>query len=307
MKKLLFLFNPYSGKAQIKNKLLEIVDTMVKAGYEVNIYPTQARDDARRIVEEKAKDYDLIVCSGGDGTLDETVSGMMESEKKVPIGYIPAGSTNDFANSLKIPKDMVKAAKIAVSGEKYSCDIGTFNEKIFVYVAAFGIFTDVSYTTRQEWKNILGHAAYILEGAKSLHTIKAYPMRVEYEDVVIEDEFILGMITNSNSVGGFKNMTGKNVLLDDGLFEVTLIRKPKNPMELNEILASLTKLIDNTDLIYSFKTDKIKFSTEAEVPWTLDGEFGGSPNEVVVSNRHQALEIMVKKKEKHEALPKQEE
>lgn len=268
--------NPYSGKAQIKNKLLQIVDIMVKAGYEVTIYPTQARADALNMVQKRAKKYDLVVCSGGDGTLDEAVSGMMLSEKKVPLGYIPAGSTNDFANSLKIPKDMVKAAKAAVSGKKFACDVGKFNDSFFIYVAAFGIFTAVSYKTSQEWKNILGHAAYILEGAKSLHEITSYRMRVEYEDQVIEDEFIYGMITNSNSVGGFKNMTGKNVLLDDGKFEVTLIRKPKNLVELNEILASLSNMIDDTDAIYSFKSDCITFYAEEKVPWTLDGEYGGS-------------------------------
>ncbi len=295
MKKLLFIFNPYSGKAQIKNKLLQIVDIMVKAGYEVTIYPTQARADALNMVQKRAKKYDLVVCSGGDGTLDEAVSGMMLSEKKVPLGYIPAGSTNDFANSLKIPKDMVKAAKVAVSGKKFACDVGKFNDSSFIYVAAFGIFTAVSYKTSQEWKNILGHAAYILEGAKSLHEITSYHMRVEHEDQVIEDEFIYGMITNSNSVGGFKNMTGKNVLLDDGKFEVSLIRKPKNLVELNEILASLSNLIDDTDAIYSFKSDCITFYAEEEVSWTLDGEYGGSPREVKIRNQQQALEIMVKK------------
>ncbi|MBO5303819.1 MAG: YegS/Rv2252/BmrU family lipid kinase [Lachnospiraceae bacterium] len=296
MKKLLFVFNPHAGKAQIKNKLLQIVDIMVKEGYEVTIYPTQAREDALNLVKKRAKKYDLVVCSGGDGTLDETVSGMMLSEKKVPLGYIPAGSTNDFANSLKIPKDMIKAAKIAVSGQKFACDVGKFNENTFIYVAAFGMFTEVSYSTRQEWKNILGHAAYLLEGMKSLQDITSYHMRVEYEDVVIEDEFIFGMITNSNSVGGFKNMTGKNVLLDDGKFEVTLIRKPKNIVELNEILASLTNLIDNTDLIYSFKTSQLNFLSEEEVAWTLDGEFGGSLQEVNIRNLQQAMEIMVKNK-----------
>lgn len=294
MKKLLFIFNPYSGKAQIKNKLLQIVDIMVKGGYEVTIYPTQARADAFRMVKERAEEFDLVVCSGGDGTLDEAVSGMILSGNLVPLGYIPAGSTNDFANSLKIPKDMVKAAEIAVSGQKFACDVGKFNEEPFVYVAAFGIFTAVSYKTRQDWKNILGHAAYILEGMKSLAEITSYYMHVEYEDKVIEDEFIYGMITNSSSVGGFKNMTGKNVLLDDGKFEVTLIRMPKNIVELNAILASLTNLIDDTDLIYSFKSDCITFSSDEEVSWTLDGEFGGSVREVTVQNMQRALEIMVK-------------
>lgn len=295
MKKLLFVFNPFSGKALIKNKLLGIIDNMVKEGYEVTAHPTQAREDAKELVSKRAGDYDLVVCSGGDGTLDEVVTGMMKSEIKVPIGYIPAGSTNDFARSLRIPKDMLKAAEIAVKGVPFACDIGMFNDRPFVYVAAFGMFTEVSYKTSQEWKNILGHAAYILEGAKSLHSVKSYPMHVEYEDMSIDDEFIFGMITNSVSVGGFKNMTGKNVKLDDGLFEVTLIRNPKNPIELNEILASLTNLIDDTDLIYSFKTDRVCFRMEEEIPWTLDGEFGGSHTELEIKNLKQELEIMVKK------------
>ncbi len=298
-KKLLFIFNSHSGKGQIKNKLLEIVDIMVKADYEVTIYPTQAREDALGKVRREAKDYDLVVCSGGDGTLDEAVTGMMLSEQKVPLGYIPAGSTNDFAASLKIPKDMIKAAEIAVNGKTFSCDVGEFNGDSFIYVAAFGLFTAVSYRTNQELKNILGHAAYILEGAKSLIDIKAYHMRVEYEDQVYEDEFIYGMITNSTSVGGFKNLTGKNVLLDDGLFEVTLIKMPKNPLELNEIILSLTSRKDESDLIYSFKTDYIRFYPDEVIPWTLDGEFGGEHQAVEIHNRCRALEIMVKNRESY--------
>lgn len=292
-KKLLFVFNPFSGKAQIKNQLLDIVDTMVKAGYEVTIYPTQAKEDAMHKVELEAGEYDLVVCSGGDGTLDEAVSGMMKREQKVPLGYIPAGSTNDFANSLGIPKDMVKAASVAVGEESFACDIGDFNGDSFVYVAAFGLFTEVSYKTPQNLKNILGHAAYILEGAKRLHDIPSYLMQVEYDNVRLQDEFIYGMITNSISVGGFKGMTGKDVMLDDGVFEVTLIKKPKNPIELNAILASLTNLIDDTDLIYSFKTDKVHFNCKTVIPWTLDGEFGGDHQEVTVTNLHRALELKV--------------
>ncbi len=294
MSRLLFIFNPYAGKAQIKNKLMQILDLMVKAGYEVTVHPTQFKGDAKRVARARAGEFDRIVCSGGDGTLDETVSGILLSGKEVPLGYIPAGSTNDFANSLRIPKDMIKAAKIAVTGRRFACDVGTFNEKPFVYVAAFGIFTAVSYRTSQQWKNILGHAAYILEGAKSLHDIQSYPMRVEYGDQVIEDEFIYGMITNSNSVGGFKNMTGKNVLLNDGKFEVTLIRMPKNIVDLNAILASLTNLIDDTDLIYSFKSDRIQFRSKKEVSWTLDGEFGGSVTDVSIRNMQRAVELVVK-------------
>ena len=295
-KKLLFIFNPCSGKGRIKNKLMEVIDIMVKAGYEVTIHSTQDREDAMQKVKNEAKNYDLVICSGGDGTLDEAVTGMMQSEKKVPLGYIPAGSTNDFANSLKIPKDIVKAAHVAVEGRKFPVDVGYFNGDSFIYIAAFGLFTDVSYQTSQELKNVLGHAAYILEGAKRLHNITSYKMRVEYDGNIIEDEFAYGMITNSVSVGGFKKLTGKNVLLDDGLFEVTLIRMPKNPVEWNEILSCLANLKDDSDLIYTFKTDCVKFLPEDVIPWTLDGEFGGEHKNVIVKNVHQALEIMVKNK-----------
>lgn len=296
-KKLLFVFNPHSGKAKIKNQLLEIVDTMVKADYEVTIYPTQAPGDAVHKVRKEAGEYDLVVCSGGDGTLDEVVTGMMYRGGRVPLGYIPAGSTNDFATSLKIPKDMVKAARTAVNGKPFLCDIGAFNKDFFVYVAAFGLFTEVSYKTSQEWKNVLGHAAYILKGARCLYDIPSYLMQVEYNNIRIQDEFIFGMISNSTSVGGFKGMTGKDVLLDDGVFEITLIKKPRNPIELNEIIASLINLVDDTDMVYSFKTDEVKFTAKTAIPWTLDGEFGGDQTDVVIKNVCQAVEIMVPKDE----------
>ena len=297
MKKLLFVFNPFSGKAQIKGQLLDIVDTMVKAGYEVTVYPTQAQGDAVHKVEEEAGTYDLVVCSGGDGTLDEVVTGMMRRDQRVPLGYIPAGSTNDFATSLGIPKEMAKSAYAAVNGRPFPCDIGAFNEDFFVYVAAFGLFTEVSYKTSQEWKNVLGHAAYILEGMRSLHEIPSFLMQVEYNNIRLQDEFIYGMISNSTSVGGFKGMTGKDVQLDDGVFEVTLIKKPKNPIELNEIIASLINLVDDTEMVYSFKTEQVRFTAKRVIPWTLDGEFGGDHEEVVVRNLCKAVDIMVPAKE----------
>ena len=293
MKKLLFVFNPFSGKAQIKNHLFEIVDTMVKADYEVTVYPTQCQGDAKEKVCREAENFDLVVCSGGDGTLDETVTGLMNCTKKVPLGYIPAGSTNDFATSLGIPKDMVEAAEIAVNGVPFSCDIGNFNGDNFVYVAAFGLFTDVSYKTSQEWKNLLGHAAYLLEGIKSLHEIPSFLMQVEFNNCCIQDEFIYGMITNSTSVGGFKGMTGNQVKLDDGVFEVTLIKKPRNPIELNEIIASLVNLVDDTNMIYSFKTGNVKFTAKKPVAWTLDGEYGGDHVAVEIKNQMQAIDIIV--------------
>jgi len=292
-KKLLFVFNPFSGKGQIKNKLVDILDQFVKNGYEVTIYPTQKPQDAKDLVAKRAGKYDLVVCSGVDGTLDEAVNGMIERERKVPIGYIPSGSTNDFAGSLKIPKNMIKAAQTVVGGVPFACDVGNFNGEYFVYIAAFGLFTDVSYATRQELKNRIGHLAYILEGVKRIPGIQSYHLKISDGRQEIEDEFIYGMITNSTSAGGFKNITGKNVKLDDGIFEVTLVRMPKNPIEVNEIIRSLTNLIDDTDLIYTFKTDCLKMKSLEQIPWTLDGEYGGSHREITIKNEKQAIEIMV--------------
>jgi lipid kinase, YegS/Rv2252/BmrU family len=292
-KKVLFIYNPNAGKELIKPKLAEIIDIIVKAGYEMVIYPTQSYQDAYRKITEYKDEYDLVICSGGDGTIDEVVTGMMNREERVPIGYIPTGTTNDFATSLYIPKNLLAAADTAVNGKKFPCDVGIFNEDIFVYIAAFGLFTDVSYQTKQEIKNVFGHLAYILEGSKRIFNIPSYEMKVTYDDVVIEEEFIFGMITNSRSVGGFRNMIGDRVVFDDGKFEVTLIKKPKNPIEMQEIIAAL--LLSNIDSkhMYAFQSSKISFESKESLAWTLDGEYGGEHDYVEIENRKQALEIMV--------------
>ena len=292
-KKMLFIYNPKAGKGQIKNNLCDIIDVFVKAGNEVTVYPTQYAGDAVRMAAEKSKKYDCVVCSGGDGTLDEVVTGIMKSNKLVPAGYIPAGSTNDFANSLGIPRNMKAAAETVVGGRPFACDIGAFNDDTFVYIAAFGLFTDVSYETKQEYKNVLGHMAYILEGMKRLPSIKSYQMKVTAENLEIEGDFIFGMITNSMSVGGFKRITGKYVELDDGEFEVTLIKRPTNAIELNQILTDLVNRNIDTDQMYCFKTASLHIESEEEVAWTLDGEFGGRHRVVDMENRKQALEIRV--------------
>ena len=288
-KRLLFIINPRSGKGQIKEHLADILDIMIKAGYQVSVHITQSGGDATRQTIEQSKDFDRIVCSGGDGTLDEVVTGMMQlapSERK-PIGYIPAGSTNDFGNSLGIDKNMLNAAQISVSDKLFPCDIGRFNSDSFVYVAAFGIFTEVSYATSQDLKNLLGHAAYIIEGAKQLRDIPSFRMQVEY------DGFIYGMITNSKSVGGFQGIIRGNIGLNDGVFEATLIKMPRNPMELNEILGFMTGIIPDSEMVYSFQTSEIKFTCSEDVPWTLDGEFGGNHKVVNVVDENSALEIAI--------------
>ena len=179
------------------------------------------------------------MCSGGDGTLDEVVTAMARRKDPVPIGYIPTGTTNDFANSLHISKDLLEAADTAANGVPFPCDVGVFNDDYFVYIAAFGLFTDVSYETKQSVKNVLGHLAYVLEGTKRLFNIPSYHIKITHDGETIEDDFVFGMVTNSRSVGGFKGIVGKEVIFDDGEFEVTLIKTPKNPIELNEIVASL--------------------------------------------------------------------
>ena len=300
MKRLLFIYNPHAGKELLKPKLADVIDIFVKAGYEVVAYPTQAyRDAYKKIKKYDSSEYDLIVCSGGDGTLDEVVTGMMkrDRDKREPIGYIPTGTTNDFASSLHIPRGLLEAADNAVNGEVFACDAGRFNDDIFVYIAAFGLFTDVSYQTKQSMKNVLGHLAYVLEGATRIFDIPSYKLKVTHDGETIEDEFIYGMVTNSRSVGGFRNMIGKNVVFDDGEFEVTLIRTPKNPIALQEIVGALLSSQINTKHIYSFKTGEIHFESVEEIPWTLDGEFGGEHDSVCIKNAKQALKIVVPEEE----------
>ena len=293
-KKVLFIVNPKSGKGSIRSKLLDIVDIFVKAEFDLTLYISQSAGDARAKAKEVEGRYELVICSGGDGTLDEVISGMMECEKRSAIGYIPCGSTNDFAHSLKIPTSMTKAAEHIAAWKEFPCDIGRFNDDYFVYIAAFGLFTDVSYETSQDVKNVLGHLAYILEGMKKLTEIKSYPMKVESEEMTVEGNFLFGMVTNSTSVGGFRNITGKHVHLDDGVFEVTLIKTPQNILELNEIIqAVIAGKSENNKYFYQFRSKAVKFISGDPVAWTLDGEFGGYHEVVYVKNDKQALSLLV--------------
>ena len=293
-KKVLFIVNPKSGKGSIRSKLLDIVDIFVKAEFDLTLYISQSAGDARAKAKEVEGRYELVICSGGDGTLDEVISGMMECEKRSAIGYIPCGSTNDFAHSLKIPTSMTKAAEHIAAWKEFPCDIGRFNDDYFVYIAAFGLFTDVSYETSQDVKNVLGHLAYILEGMKKLTEIKSYPMKVESEEMTVEGNFLFSMVTNSTSVGGFRNITGKHVHLDDGVFEVTLIKTPQNILELNEIIqAVIAGKSENNKYFYQFRSKAVKFISGDPVAWTLDGEFGGYHEVVDVKNDKQALSLLV--------------
>ncbi len=295
-KKLLFIYNSKAGKGKIRENLSDIIDIFVRNGYAVTAYSTQCQTDATRMIKESdISIYNLIVCCGGDGTLDEVITGIMSCDDKVPIGYIPAGSTNDYANSLGIPDDMLAATEYIVNGQFFPYDVGRFNNDIFVYIAAFGIFTEVSYETDQSRKNLLGHMAYILEGVKSLSSIKSYKVRIISDDMVIEEEVIYAMVTNSEYVGGIKNITGDNVKLDDGEFEITIIKRPASFKELNDIVVSLVSRSMKSECVRCFKSRYVRFETEEEVKWTLDGEFGGCHKEVIVKNESKAFFMLGKK------------
>ena len=248
--------------AKIRENLSEIIEVFASSGFEITVCPTLRAGDARQAAIAADGKYDIIACSGGDGTLDDVTAGMLQSVTKVPIGYIPAGSTNDFAQSLQIPKNMLDAAEVIVSGKKQSFDMGKFNDKSFVYVAAFGLFTDVSYETSQDMKNTFGHFAYIIEAAARLPQTRYYHVKVEHDGMTMEDDFIFGMVSNSLSVGGVKDITGNGVLLDDGLFEVTLVKNPVQVQDFTDIAAAVINRAQDNRFVFNFKTDKIKLNTK---------------------------------------------
>ena len=294
MKRLLFIYNPQAGKGTVKAHLSNIVDTFTKAGYLVTVWPTQGKEDATHVAAQQGWWYDRVVCCGGDGTLSETVSGLLALDTPPVLGYIPAGTTNDFSKNLGLPRGVEKAAVTAVEGEARPCDMGRFNGRYFVYVAAFGIFTDVSYGTPQQFKNAFGHLAYVLEGATKLGDLgRAYHLQVEHDEGSLEGDFIYGMVTNTLSVGGFKVFPPKQVSLDDGLFEVVLVRQPRNVADLQDALFSLVRQDANSSrLVEAFHTRKLKVTAAEPLPWTLDGEFGGDPETAVIENLHDAITLV---------------
>ncbi|MFR6397820.1 diacylglycerol/lipid kinase family protein [Ruminococcus sp.] len=227
MKQIYFICNLHSGRASVGSHLAMIIDKFTAAGFQVTVHPTQDRGDAT-VCAKQACDagcYDILVCSGGDGTLNEVIQGCMQSETQCPIGYIPFGSTNDFARGLGIPKEPEAAVDCIIHGEDLRCDVGSFNDKYFTYVAAFGAFTEISYETPQQFKNLLGHSAYLLNAISKLPKIRAYRMRIEYDGGVIEDEFLYGMVTNSSSVAKF-------LALSDSAVGRRLVRGHTDPQAL---------------------------------------------------------------------------
>lgn len=297
MKKLFLVMNPCSGKKRANKVLAGIIDVFNRADYEVTAYMTAARGDATRAAAERAADFDRIVCIGGDGTLNEVIAGLHEVGQQTPIGYIPAGSTNDFASSLGLPKDLLDAARLAATGEPCKLDIGSFNGRCFSYVASFGAFTRTSYATPQGMKNALGHVAYLLAGAKELTSIRSTHMRFVLADgTSFEDDYIFGAISNSTSVAGLLTLSPDLVDLNDGLFELLLIRKPHSLLELSDCVLALTTQEYHTPMLTMVSTGRVEIDCPSELDWTLDGEYAAGQAHCVVENLHDAIRVIVRPK-----------
>lgn len=292
MKKLLFVMNPHAGTRKASKVLTEILDIFCSADYDVHMYMTQSQGDGKRVVCQRAKEMDLIVCCGGDGTFNETVAGVMESGADVPLGYIPAGSTNDFAGSLGLSLDPVEAARCIVAGIPESYDVGCFGSRYFSYIASFGAFTKTSYTTPQSIKNALGALAYFLEGISELSQLRPLHARFETPDQVAEGAFLFGAVCNSTSLGGIFTLDPRQVDMRDGKFEVILVRAPKDITEIGECIQAVQKQKYNCRMITFFSADRILVRTDPDMPWTLDGEREGGHAQVQITNIHHAIRIV---------------
>lgn len=296
MKKVLIIMNPCAGTKQANKYFVEIIDVFCRAGYEVSVKTTAGRGDGTTFAREHGAGFGLIVCIGGDGTFNEVVDGLLEAGLQVPIGYIPAGSTNDFATSLSLSKDVVQAAKDIVEGAPRSLDIGSFNGRYFSYVASFGAFTKASYEAPQSIKNMLGHLAYIIEGIKDIPSIKPLKLWIEMEKGVYGGDYLFGAVCNSTSVGGLLTLSDELVDMNDGKFEVMLIKSPANIIELNQILLALTTQNYNSPMISFFSSGQLKIKADEDMPWTLDGEYQEGCEEITVKNIQGAIRLITPKK-----------
>ena len=295
MQKLLFIYNPTSGKGRVAEGLSAVLDVFTKSGWLTTVYPTQHKGDAARIVRELGLQYDRVVCAGGDGTLSETAYGMMNLPEQRPIGYIPMGTANDVARTLGLdPKQPLDSARRIIDGKPMSIDIGQFGtDNYFAYVAAFGAFTDVSYVTPQEAKHTLGHLAYMLEGIKQIPKLSGHNAVIEYDDGVISDNFIFGAITNSTSVAGFLKIDSSKVSLSDGLFEVLLIKTPQAIKDLNDIISSILSNNFNSNNVTFLRSKEVRIMFDEPVAWTRDGEDGGTHQDVFIYNCNPGITLLV--------------
>ena len=293
--RVLLMVNPMAGRQKIRNELLYVVDTLTKAGYETIIYTTQGKDATRDLLAEKDSQFDRVICCGGDGTFNEILSATMHWDKRPSLGYIPAGTTNDFAAGLKLPSDIREAAVNIVRGTPHTVDAGLFNTSYFSYVASFGAFTETSYSTPQNFKNALGHLAYILEGIKEIPAFTSYTVCVEADGQIYKDSYIFGAVSNARSVGGILKISDSLVDLNDGVFEVMMIKMPKTLMDLSAIVTSLTSLNPlkyDPSMFLFLQTKELKITFEQEMVWSLDGERVSGGKEARIACIKDAFKIL---------------
>ena len=296
MKKMLFVMNPCSGQKKANKYLLEILDMFNRGGYEVTVHITAGPGDATEAVCRQCTGMDLVVCCGGDGTFNETVSGLLKAGQDIPVGYIPAGSTNDFAASMKLPSDVLDAVQNILDGEPVAYDAGDFGGRFFSYVASFGAFTRASYATPQSIKNALGHTAYVLEGINELSQIRKEHIRMELDDETVEDDYLFGAVCNSTSVGGILTLNPEEVDMADGLLEILLVRAPRSLMEIAECIQAVQNQRYNDCAMITFRSSsRIEVIANPDMPWTLDGEREDGHDRVTILNKHLAYRLMQRK------------
>ena len=291
-KKLLLIFNPKSGVQNFPGQLFEVVNKFTEAGFLVTVYPTQAPGDVARIITDYAENYGCLVCSGGDGTVSEALDSLMSMEKRPVFGLIPSGTVNDYASSLGIPKDIPVATDIVTGGTVSALDIGCFGGKYFSYVAAFGGLTDVPYATPQNAKNLFGKLAYLIEGIKRFGSARSSTCKITLDGETLQGDFVLGIVGNAHSIAGIRLPTEMGIQMDDGLFEVILVRAPHSLKDHQEIISSLLIQEPRTDLLTIRKAKKVEFVSAEEVAWTLDGDFGGKYAEVAIENIWRAFHVL---------------
>ncbi len=291
----LLIVNAKAGNTRGESMIGPAVTALSEGGWETTAFTTTCRGDATRIAADYGADCDLLVCSGGDGTMNEVIRGLMllEKEQRPAIGYIPLGSTNDFAAALRLPKTREQMIDVAINGVEREVDVGCFNGRHYAYLASFGAFTDMSYSTPQEAKNTFGFLAYLGSGMTSLANIRPIPMTVLVDGKLIHEEFAFGAVSNTACVAGVINYRNAAIDLNDGLFEVILIKYPNNPIEIGRIAHSITAGDFDCDLVTHFRCSEIGFSFDDPIPWMLDGELAECGHEIIIKNVHSAVRIMV--------------
>ncbi len=293
-KRLLLIVNPCSGRAKMHTELLKVVEIFSNADYLVTVYPTKYQGDVtEHLLKVSQNDYDLIVVCGGDGTLNEVITGIMQCGLNIPLGYIPSGTLNEWSSGLNISKNIETAAKDIINGQKIQLDIGKFGDKYFSYTASFGAFTSASYSAPQDIKNVLGQAAYFFEGIKSLSSIKPIHLKFTTEDKMIEGDYLFGAISNSLSVGGIVKYSKTSVELNDGQFEVLLIKNPDNILKLQPIIDGILKRDFSREGIEFFRTKSVLIETDQPVSFTLDGEFAEITDQLTINNLHNAITFII--------------